>query len=189
MKLNARWPRVHRRERGAPPSHVQRTTETVVEMERRERQPQTFSERLGEAITDFSGSLRFVWLHAVWFAAWIAWNSGALGMRVFDPFPFTFLTLVVSLEAIFLATFVLISQNRQAQRADNRAIVDLQVNLIAERELTKILKLVADIHGHLGGSNGHDPEIDEMLRTVRVDDLKRGVEEAETRLEQDAASS
>ena len=163
------------------PEHVRNATETVAAMERKERDPQTFSERISEYITAFSGSLVFVWLHILWFGAWIGWNSGLLGLPPFDEFPFTFLTLVVSLEAIFLATFVLITQNRQTARADKRALVDLQVNLIAERELTKILKLVADIHGHLSETGAHDPEVDEMLRAVHVDDLQRELTEAESR--------
>lgn len=160
------------------PRHVRRATDTVVELEHDEQEAGSTSERLGEAVTAFFGSVTFVVLHVVWFGAWMSWNSGLLGVPAFDEFPFTFLTLIVSLEAIFLSTFVLISQNRQAERTDRRAVIDLEVNAIAEQELTKILKLVADIHRHVAPEDTDDPEMQEMLRTVHLEDIKRGIEEA-----------
>jgi uncharacterized membrane protein len=89
--------------------------------------------RIADAATAFSGSLPFVYLHAGWFVAWLAVNLGAFGSElVFDPFPFGLLTLIVSLEAIFLSTFVLISQNRQAARADVRSELDYETNVRSE---------------------------------------------------------
>ena len=86
-----------------------------------------------DGITRFAGSMSFVYLHVAWFAVWIVANSGILpGLGVFDEFPFGLLTLVVSLEAIFLSTFVMISQNREAARADVRAELDFETNLRAE---------------------------------------------------------
>jgi uncharacterized membrane protein len=86
-----------------------------------------------DRITAFAGSLRFVYIHAVWFAAWIAVNVGALGAaRKFDKFPFGLLTMIVSLEAIFLATFVMVTQNRQGRRADIRSDLDFETNLRSE---------------------------------------------------------
>ena len=86
-----------------------------------------------DAITAFAGSLPFVYIHAVWFGVWMVLNVGLLGAAVkFDPFPFGLLTMVVSLEAIFLATFVMVSQNRQAARSDIRAEIDFETNLRAE---------------------------------------------------------
>src|SRR3970282_1594195 len=81
----------------------------------------TWQERLADVITGFSGRMFFVMIHVVWFSAWIVLNSGVFGNRPFDPFPYGLLTMVVSLEAIFLATFVLISQNRMNQQAEQRA--------------------------------------------------------------------
>jgi uncharacterized membrane protein len=84
-------------------------------------------------MTAFSGSMAFVYLHAAWFAAWLLLNLGVFGAAaVFDPFPFGLLTLIVSLEAIFLSTFVLISQNRQAGRADVRSELDYETNVRSE---------------------------------------------------------
>ena len=89
-------------------------------------------------------------LHVVWFGAWVSANAGLLpGVTPFDAFPFPFLTMTVSLEAIFLALFVLASQNRLARQSDKRSHLDLQVNLLAEREMTAVLQLLRDMAGHL----------------------------------------
>jgi len=90
-------------------------------------------DRLADGITTFAGSMQFVYLHSIWFVVWIAINLGILGASIaFDKFPFGLLTMIVSLEAIFLSTFVMISQNRQAARADIRAKLDFETNLRAE---------------------------------------------------------
>ena len=88
--------------------------------------------RVADSITGFAGSMRFVYVHIVWFVIWISLNVGAFGMRKFDKFPFGLLTMVVSLEAIFLATFVMISQNRQAARSDLRTQLDFENNIRSE---------------------------------------------------------
>jgi uncharacterized membrane protein len=90
-------------------------------------------DRAADAITGFAGSLNFVYLHSVWFLVWIALNVGLIGSAaVFDKFPFGLLTMIVSLEAIFLSTFVMVSQNRQAARADVRSQLDFETNLRSE---------------------------------------------------------
>jgi len=90
-------------------------------------------DRAADEITAFAGSLRFVYIHAVWFGAWIVLNIGLFGASLeFDKFPFGLLTMIVSLEAIFLATFVMVSQNRQAERADIRSQLDFETNLRSE---------------------------------------------------------
>src|SRR2546421_12119281 len=90
-------------------------------------------DRAADAITSFAGSLNFVYLHAVWFGIWVLLNVGVISASVvFDKFPFGLLTMIVSLEAIFLSTFVMVSQNRQAARADIRSQLDFETNLRAE---------------------------------------------------------
>lgn len=87
-------------------------------------------DRVADKITNFAGSLNFVYLHAVWFLVWIADNVGIFGnSSKFDEFPFGLLTMIVSLEAIFLSTFVMVSQNRQAKRSETRAQIDFESNL------------------------------------------------------------
>jgi uncharacterized membrane protein len=92
-----------------------------------------------------AGTTWFVGFHVVWFAAWIAWNTGLVPGWPIDPFPFSFLTLVVSLEAIFLTLFVLTSQNNLTRLSERRAHLDLQVNLLAEQESTKTVALLERI--------------------------------------------
>jgi uncharacterized membrane protein len=100
-------------------------------------------DRVADAITRFAGSMSFVYLHVGWFAVWILLNVGLLGSAlVFDDFPFGLLTMIVSLEAIFLSTFVMISQNREAARADVRAELDFETNIEAEILVRAIAKHV-----------------------------------------------
>lgn len=108
----------------------------------------TSQDRVADAITAFAGTMRFVYLHAVWFTVWIVLNEGLVGKaRVFDPYPFGLLTMIVSLEAIFLSTFVMVSQNRQAARENVRADLDFETNL--RSEIWSV---------HIGKALGLDPE-------------------------------
>lgn len=99
--------------------------------------------RVAEIITDFAGTMRFVYFHVAWFGLWIAANQGVFGPQwVFDPFPYGLLTMIVSLEAIFLATFIMISQNVQNKRSELRAELDYQTNINAEKGVAEILALL-----------------------------------------------
>jgi uncharacterized membrane protein len=166
------------------PDHVSETIEEIVRMENRDRVHMGLSDELAHRVTAFSGSMLYVWLHVVWFSIWIAVNISLLVFAPFDPYPFGLLTMIVSLEAIFLSTFVLITQNRQAIAADRRAKVDLQVNMIAEREITKMMKMVAHLHEHIGGDGArHDPELEDMRRPTHVEKLAEAVDEAEREID------
>ena len=111
-------------------------------------------------------------LHVVWFGAWVTVNMGAIhGIQPFDPFPFPFLTMTVSLEAIFLALFVLASQNRLARQADKRSHLDLQIDLLAEREMTAVLQLLQDIARHLEVRTSVTPE--QLRDLIKKTDLQR----------------
>ncbi len=152
----------------------------ILKMEERDRLKMTVTDKIADKITAFSGSNLFVILHLVWFGLWILINSGRItGMKIVDPFPFNFLTMTVSLEAIFLSTFVLISQNKQAKLADKRAKIDLQVNMIAERENTKLLNLILDIQEYLGMHKKRDPEIKELRRKTDIAKLASELDRAE----------
>ncbi len=110
-------------------------------------------DRIAGVITDFAGSMKFVYLHTLWFGVWIVVNAGllivaGLGLAPFDPFPFGLLTLIVSLEAIFLSTFVMLAQNRLSAVADARAQADYEVNVRAEAEVAKLLHLVESLVQH-----------------------------------------
>jgi uncharacterized membrane protein len=107
-------------------------------------------DRAADKVTDFAGSLKFVYLHSVWFAIWVLCGVGAFGPGLkFDPFPFGLLTMVVSLEAIFLSTFVMVSQNRQSARADLRAQLDFETNLRAEIWAIHIGAVLGIDHDHV----------------------------------------
>jgi uncharacterized membrane protein len=122
---------------------MEKTVRAIADLEREAKAERTPADRLSDAITNVAGSSRFVLLHVVLFAVWIGVNAGWLPLVArFDPYPFNFLTLVVSLEAIFLSIFVLMSQNRMSRMADRRAHLDLQVDLLAERELTVMLHML-----------------------------------------------
>jgi uncharacterized membrane protein len=121
---------------------LERNIAALEQRRSREAAAASFEDRVAQAITAFTGSMRFVYLHLVVYAAWIAVNSGIVpGFKPFDP-SFVILASEASVEAIFLSTFVLISQNRMQQAADKRADLDLHINLLAEHELTKLATLV-----------------------------------------------
>lgn len=109
----------------------------------------------------------------VWFVAWVLANTGVFGTRAFDPFPFGLLTLIVSLEAIFLSIFVLMAQSRESTVAELREEVSLQVVLRMEEEVTKTLQLVAGLYTRLGQQVSDDPELREMLGPLDSDRIER----------------
>jgi uncharacterized membrane protein len=124
-------------------THLDRNVRTIAKLEHNAMADRTAADRLSDAITWVAGSSGFVAVHIVLFTVWIALNVGMVPwVQIFDPYPFSFLTLVVSLEAIFLSIFVLMSQNRAARLADRRANLDLQIDLLAERELTAMLHML-----------------------------------------------
>ena len=152
--------------------------DSIVKMrlaDERKKGPQA---HVADWLTRFSGSMVFVYVHAVWFGIWIALNVGWLTSKPFDPFPFSLLTLIVSLEAIFLSTFVLISQNRAGAIADKRADLDLQINLLSEHEITRVLTLVDAIADHLGIDLNKKPELEDLKKDVPA---QRVLEEIEAR--------
>jgi uncharacterized membrane protein len=130
-------------------------------------------QHFADYLTQVASSIPFLVGHVVAFAAWITWNSGAFGLRPFDPYPFGFLTLVVSLEAIVLAIFVLMAQGREAAIAELREEVTLQVNLRTEAEVTKTLQLLAGLYTRLGQTLGHDDELRQMLQPLDPHDIER----------------
>jgi uncharacterized membrane protein len=130
-------------------------------------------ERLSERITTGASRGAVLAIHVAWFGVWITVNSGVVpGVSPFDPFPFPLLTMLVSLEAIFLALFVLSSQNRLARQADKRAHLDLQIDLLSEREMTAVLKLLRDITTHLNVKTSEPlPQILDLAKNTNIHDL------------------
>ena len=128
-------------------------------------------------LTELASSTGFFLFHVFAFAAWILWNLGLFGLPQFDPFPYGLLTMIVSLEAIFLSIFVLMSQSREAAIGELREELTLQVNLRIEEEITKTLHLVAGLYTRLGHTMGEDPELREMLRPLDPARIEREVTE------------
>lgn len=141
----------------------------------------TPSERIVDKIVTAAGTMKFLIVNAVFFVVWILWNNGAIpGFKIIDPFPFVLLTTAVSLEAIFLSILVLISQNRQARIADLREEVDLQINMISEEEITKIIHTLAHIMKSLK-IESKDPELKEMMQPIDTEEIEsRLMEEMES---------
>src|SRR5215208_557591 len=147
-------------------SVLARNIEALQKRRAEEKALATFEERLAGRITRFTGSMRFVYLHLAIFGLWIVGNLGLVpGFPQFDP-SFVILAMVASVEAIFLSTFVLISQNRMAAAADKRADLDLHISLLTEHELTKLTQLVTSIAERLGTAARADPEINEVTKDV-----------------------
>jgi uncharacterized membrane protein len=152
---------------------IERNIATMAQVRAAEQAHSTLQNRVADALTRFSGNMWFVYVHVAWFSAWIALSEGWIGHTRFDPFPFGLLTLIVSLEAIFLATFVLISQNRAAAVADMRADLDLQIDLLAEYEVTQVLQLLRAVAEKAGVEQCATPELVELSRPVVVGDIIR----------------
>jgi uncharacterized membrane protein len=157
-------------------SVVQRNIASIEEHRREADENRTLQERVADAITRVAGSLAFVCLHILWFAVWILANVSLFGIQPFDPFPFGLLTTIVSLEAIFLSTFVLVSQNRQSTIADQRAQLDLQINLLAEYEITRLLKLQDAIAKKLEVDEGDMEELLELEQDVEPEAVLQKLE-------------
>jgi uncharacterized membrane protein len=160
-------------------SVVERNIKSIEKHRRDAENARTFQERIADAITRISGSLTFVLLHVVWFGVWVAANVGFFGIEPFDPFPFGLLTTIVSLEAIFLSTFVLVSQNRQSEIADRRAQLDLQINLLAEYEITRLLKLQDAMAKHAGIEEVDSDEMNELENDVEPEAVLEKLESEE----------
>lgn len=130
--------------------------------------------RISDRLTETFGSTTFLTLNALFFTLWIAVNLNLTPFPVFDPFPFGLLTMIVSLEAIFLSIFVLVSQNRTSYVDNLREELHLQVNLVAEEEVTKILKVLAEIRKKVGITK-EDPELDKMIKRIDTNYIERSI--------------
>lgn len=156
---------------------IERNIDAIVKLEESFDKERRTGERVADWIANFSGSLKFIMIHAVVYSLWILVNTGLIPLvRRFDPFPFLLLSVVVSLEAIFLSTFVLIKQNRMSKRADQRAHLDLQINLLAEREMTLVLQMLQRIGTRLG-VRASEEQIEQFAEETSIEELARELRE------------
>ena len=144
---------------------MERNIRTLVERRSREEAKEPRQVRVADGITRFTGSMAFVYIHAVLFGGWIVANLPGVPLPKFDP-TFVVLAMFASVEAIFLSTFVLISQNRMQERADKRADLDLQVSLLGEHEVTRLISLVKSIAEKLEVEASRDPDLPELEQDV-----------------------
>ena len=139
-------------------------------------QKRSFAQLIADRATSAFGSTTFLMLNTIWFVVWIIWNI-LPGVIPFDPYPFGLLTMIVSLEAILLSIFVLISQNRAARVTDIREEVDLHINALAEQEITKVIELLSIIAKKHDIDVSKDKTLQEMLKPTNVKAIEESVEQ------------
>lgn len=158
-------------------SVLSRNIDALQDRRRTEERQASTQEKIAEAITRFTGSMAFVYIHLIGFGLWIAFNAGLIpGVKPWDS-TFVILATEASVEAIFLSTFVLISQNRAAALADKRADLDLQINLLSEHEITKLLSVAIAIATKNGITLTDRSELSELERDVAPEAVLDKIEE------------
>jgi len=151
---------------------VERNIRRIAQLRRVAEESRSLQDKVADGITAFVGSMAFVYIHGMIFIAWI-WVNLASGKHALDPYPFPLLTLAVSLEAIFLSTFVLVSQNRMQATGDDRDDLDLQIDLLSEYEITRSLRLIRAMAEKMGISEAEDPELDELAEPIKPQTILR----------------
>lgn len=163
-------------------SSLRRNIEALQKRRRNQEAAASLQERVARAITRFTGSMRFVYLHAALYGFWIVANLGLVAVvEPWDP-TFVVLAMVASVEAIFLSTFILITQNRMAASADRRAELDVQISLLSEHEITKLVQLVAAIAERMNVPHERG-EVEELKRNVAPEAVLDAIEETERKSE------
>ncbi|MDB6122191.1 MAG: hypothetical protein JWQ71_1184 [Pedosphaera sp.] len=160
---------------------VERNIRALLERREAEERAKGWQERMADTITRFTGSMTFVYIHLVIYGLWIIINLGWIPfIPKFDP-TFVVLAMEASVEAIFLSTFVLITQNRMAALANKRSDLDLQISLLAEHEVTRLVQLVAAMGKKMGIEESHNPELNELARDVAPEKVLDTMEENQKR--------
>jgi uncharacterized membrane protein len=160
---------------------IERNIRTIIRLRRKAESERNVQDRIADLITDYSGRMIFAYVHIVWFAVWILLNGGIGGIRPFDPFPYGLLTMIVSLEAIFLSTFVLISQNRLSAESERRADLDLHIGLLTEHELTRVLQMLDAIQTRLKIENHMASELADLEMETKPEDVLAEIERLQIR--------
>ena len=150
---------------------IEKNIRTIIHLRTKAANERSLQGRIADAITSFSGRMIFAYVHIVWFGVWILLNTGWFGLRAFDPFPYGLLTMIVSLEAIFLSTFVLISQNRLSEETERRADLDLHIGLLTEHELTRVLQMLDAIQDKLGIVDHANSELADLEMETKPEDV------------------
>jgi uncharacterized membrane protein len=159
---------------------VERNIQALLSRRNQEERTKPLQERIADAISRFTGSMTFVYIHLVVFGLWIIISLGWTPLQAFDP-TFVILAMFASVEAIFLSTFVLITQNRMAAQADHRADLDLHISLLAEHEVTRLITLVSAIAQRMGIEPAvNKPELAELEKDVDPEKVLERIEQTES---------
>ncbi len=160
---------------------IERNIRTIIRLRSKAARERNLHARIADIITSFSGRMMFAYVHVVWFVVWILLNTGRFGVPPFDPFPYGLLTMIVSLEAIFLSTFVLISQNRMSEETEHRANLNLQIGLLTEHEVTRVLQMLDAIQDKMGIENDKDSELADLEMETKPEDVLAEIERLQQR--------
>jgi len=173
----------HREDNPALSNIIQRNIRKIIQVRLKAASEQSLQDRIANGMTSFSGSMVFVYVHIAWFFVWVILNTGAVGMAPFDPFPYGLLTMIVSLEAIFLTTFVLISQNILSKEAARLTDLGLQTGLLTEHELTRVLQMLRAIQFKIGIRNDEDIDIADadLEMETKLEDVLSEIERLQRR--------
>jgi len=181
-RLNQEQPGDNAEDNPALSKVVERNIRTIIQLRLQAARARSVQDRIADAITAFSGHMAFVYMHIAWFSVWILINPGRIGVRPFEPFPYGLLTMVVSLEAIFLATFVLISQNRLSEEAEHRADLALHIGLLTEHELTRVLQMLDAIQDKMSIENHENSELADLEMETKPEDVLAEIERLQQRV-------
>lgn len=179
--LNQALDEDHAKDNPALSKVIERNIRTIIHLRLKADAARGVQDHIADAGTSFAGRMIFVYVHIAWFGAWIVLNTGRVGVRPFDPFPYGLLTMIVSLEAIFLSTLVLISQNRLSAEAEHRADLALQMGLLTEHELTRVLQMLDAIQDKMGIENDEDSELADLEMETRPEDVLVEIERLQQR--------
>ncbi len=155
---------------------IEHNIRTILRLRSKAAGERSLQGRIADAITSFSGRMIFAYVHILWFGIWILINTGRFGVKVFDPFPYGLLTMIVSLEAIFLSTFVLISQNRISEENERRSDLDLHIGLLTEHELTRVLQMLDIIQEKMGIVDHANSDLADLEMETKPEDVLAEIE-------------
>lgn len=144
---------------------------TILKVRQEALGKRNFEQRISDKITETVGHISFLYLHIVVILVYILINSGILGIKPFDPYPFPLFTGIITIEVLFITTFILISQNREKELADQRADLDLQMSLLTQHELSQALKMLDAVQDKLGIPNDEDFELRKMEERISPTDV------------------
>lgn len=168
---------------------IERNIRTMIRLRMKADRERGIQDRAVDAVTAFAGSKTFVYAHLLWFGAWVLFNTGRVGLRPFDPYPYGLLTLIVSLEAIFLSALVLITQDRLSEEVEHRADLDLHIGLLTEHELTRVLQMLDAIQEKLGVENHEASELADLEMETKPEDVMAEIERLHRAAVRDAAQN